>query len=311
VIAAQTAGDEAIAAAAGCDLLADAPNIASWIAACAKGHKMTLGSYVYLDGALFARVAAACDAIVSVVADFRGGEDAPAGVRLAHLLSPTEVHAMSNEARTEALRRQSTISPSTLWEKPVNVLSGGRFLSPNEPVKITQDASDAAPLYIADMLVPMQGPNYALAKALQKCRAMVARSKGHLCSATVGPATLTESITHNQIIAAGLLGARHFGIEPFEIGTSTALLAAMLMWDLHAPAGDNFAHPSTQLNHPLELFMQNTCHGGAWSCAVKFSSTAEVAVVLYFLGKTGKFVVGAGALAAAVAALRRARRSKL
>lgn len=274
---------------------------------------MTLGSYVYLDGALFARVAAACDTIVSAVAEFRGGEDAPAGVRLAHLLSPTEVHAVPKAVRDEAVRRHSKITPSTLWEKPVNVLSGGRLLAPNEPASILQSASDVEPLYVQDFLVPLQGPNYALAKTLQKCRAVVARANGHLCSATVGPATLTESITHNQVVAAGLLGARHFGIEPFEISASSALLAAMLLWDLHAPAGENYAHPATQLKNPLEVFMQNACHGGAWTCSVKFSSTAEVCVVLHVLSKTGKFIVGAGALAAAVAATRRgrARRSKL
>ena len=42
------------------------------------------------------------------------------------------------------------------------------------------------------------GSNYAMAKQLQKWRAIVARADGHRSSATVGPATLTESVMHNR-----------------------------------------------------------------------------------------------------------------
>lgn len=38
-----------------------------------------------------------------------------------------------------------------------------------------------------------------------------------VCSATVAPATLTASVMHNRLIAAGMRGCSQFGIEAFEV----------------------------------------------------------------------------------------------
>lgn len=302
-------GDASIAAAAGCDLLTDAPNVAAWCASCAPGKKLTLGTYVYLDGALFARVAAASDAIVAAVTELRGGVHQAAGVSLAQLLSPTEVHVVPQVARDAAAERYGQWSLSSLWKDPVRIISKERFLKPNLAMPVPQGDEDKTPLYVQDGLVSMQGPNYALAKTLQKWRAIIARENGHLVSATVGPSTLTQSVTHNRLIAAGLLGSRYFGVEPFAVPTASALLAYILMWDLSSSPGEGFAHPETPLRNPLEMFAQNSCHGGLWRAPYTTNSSTEVSVVLHGLGLSSKYLVGAGVVAAAALAQR--PRSKL
>lgn len=301
--------DKALALAAGCDILRQAPDVAAWCASCALGSPLTLGTYVYLDGALFARVAAACDAIAAAVGEARGGADQVDGVKFAHLLSPTEVHVVPKETTAAAQKRYSKITPHMLWEQPLRVLSREKVLKPNFSVLIPQSGPES-PLHIMDCLVRMQGPNYALAKSLQKWRAVLARSQGHVCSANVGPATLTESITHNRLVAAGLIGSGYFGVEPFQVPTTKALMTALLLWDLQAAPGESAAHPETSLQNPLELFAENCCHGGLWRSPYTPDTCAEVSA-LVFVADKAKIGLLAGAGAFSVALALRAQRSKL
>ena len=61
-----------------------------------------------------------------------------------------------------------------------------------------------------------QGPNYALAKRLQRWRATVARDGGATVSMNVAPPTRTRSVTKNRVLAAAYAGAGRFGVEVFE-----------------------------------------------------------------------------------------------
>ena len=88
---------------------------------------------------------------------------------------------------------------------------------------------------LADSVVPQQGPNYALAKRLQRWRAVVAR-ESVVTSANVAPATRTRSVTKNKVLAAAYAGAASFGVEVFEVDTSRALMAALLLHDLRNPS---------------------------------------------------------------------------
>ena len=90
-------------------------------------------------------------------------------------------------------------------QAPAKLLSAGRFYRPAY--------ADGAP--VADALVVQQGPNYALAKRLQRWRGVVSESEGRRVSFNVAPATLTRSVTKNRILAAAYAGAHHFGIEIF------------------------------------------------------------------------------------------------
>eukprot|EP00668_Euglena_longa_P011728 GGOE01014143.1.p1 GENE.GGOE01014143.1~~GGOE01014143.1.p1 ORF type:complete len:568 (-),score=104.76 GGOE01014143.1:179-1720(-) len=267
---------------AGCDLLADAPAIAHWIVRQAPEQRLVLGTYAYLDGALFVRVAVTADAIVAAVCEIRGGANSPNGVALAHLLSPTEVHCVPEAAYQDACARARSITPHSLWEQPIRWLSQERYLEPNWGHTVQCADGRDPPLRLQDCLVWQQGPNYAMAKQLQKWRAILSREAGHVVSATVGPATLTVSVMHNRLVAAGMMGCRHFGVEAFEVETSARILGAILLWDLRAGRA-SAAHPDHPLRSPLELFGQNACHGGAWRSPFKANSYTEVSAVLYFL----------------------------
>ena len=80
-------------------------------------------------------------------------------------------------------------------------------------------------------LVPQQGPNYLLAKRIQRWRALAARADSVPVSLNLAPATRTKSVVKNRALAAAYAGAGRFGIEVFEPATSTALMAALLVHD--------------------------------------------------------------------------------
>lgn len=296
--------DEWLEAHAGCDLLSQPAAVASWITAQAPASKLVLGLYVYLDGALFSQVAVAADAIIRTVCSQRGGADSATGVALAYLSSPTEVHCVPAEANKVAQDKGSGLHG--LWEQPIRILSKERYLEPNRPLVVKAQDTSAPPLLMQDSVVWQQGPNYCFAKQLQKWRMMVARSDGHVCSATVGPATLTESVMHNKLVAAGMLGCEHFGIEAFQVNTSSSLLAALLIWDVTSGARSS-AHPAYPLQSPLQLLQQNACHGGTWRAAFKTNSYTEVSALLYFLGQARPALLLSGAVVGFAVHRRRGR----
>lgn len=122
----------------------------------APGKQLVLGSYVYLDGALFTRVAVATDAITATVLQRRGPWGrGQGGVALAHLCSPTEVHFVPAAARAAAMKRYSDVGVNTLWEKPVEVLSRGRYLERNQAteVKCGLGKDSGRHLYVQDSIV--------------------------------------------------------------------------------------------------------------------------------------------------------------
>ncbi len=92
-------------------------------------------------------------------------------------------------------------------------MSGGRLLR-------RQYVPGVAP-GVNDSLVPQQGPNYALAKRLQRWRAAVAREAGTTVSLNVAPPTRTRSVVKNRALAAAYAGAHRFGVEVFEPATPT------------------------------------------------------------------------------------------
>jgi hypothetical protein len=124
---------------------------------------------------------------------------------------------------------------------------------------------------IADVLVPQQGPNYTLAKRLQRWRATAAQADGHLVSANVAPATHTRSVTKNRLLAAAYAGAGRFGVEVFAPQTSRVLMAALLVHDLRVQA------PAP--THPDDLFAAAAAHGGLWRVPYSPRSVLGLAAV--------------------------------
>jgi hypothetical protein len=248
------AGDGALAQRAGLDLTGDISAVADWLAT--VDGPLVLGNYIYADGADNVRVCSAVDALtVRLQAERRD-------VALAFLATPTDVFAVPADAVAQSARAYAARSPAA---RAARMLSGGRLLSPAY--------SPGADPGINDTLVPQQGPNYALAKRLQRWRAAVARDGGALVSLNVAPPTRTRSVTKNRVLAAAYGGAHRFGVEVFEPATCKTLMAALLVHDLHTGGGPAQDHPWQDEAHAA-------AHGGLWRIAYAPRSALGIAALL-------------------------------
>jgi hypothetical protein len=262
---------ERLASVAGADLLTEAPEIASWLAG--SGDPFILGNYAYADGGLFARVMVAADVIVTEL------QDRAQLSGYAYLASPTEVYSVPSEI-VHASRSKGVPLPQRL----LRTTSGSRLFSANYP---STSSSGEREWGIFDCLVPQQGANYALAKSLQRWRAVTARDQGLLTSANVAPATRTKSVVKNRVLAAAYAGAGPFGVTVFEPETSRALMAALLVHDIRNPNG--VAQPDTSLDHPYDLFTSGAAHGGLWRMRYAPRSALPLAVLLGYPRKALNF----------------------
>jgi hypothetical protein len=257
-------GDEALAQCAGLDLTVQVPMVADWLAA--MEGPLVLGNYVYADGADNVRVASAVDALtVRLQASRRD-------VALALLATPTDVFAVPADAVAQSARAYAARSPAArLGGGPLRALSGGRLLRRAYP--------PGADPGICDSLIPQQGPNYALAKRVQRWRATVARHDGAAVSMNVAPPTRTRSVTKNRALAAAYIGAPRFGVEVFEPATTTTLMAALLVHDLHARG------PAQA--HPWQDEAQAAAHGGLWRIAYAPRSALGLAALMGYRASRG------------------------
>lgn len=264
VVPVSGAGSTDVSSSAGVDLLTDAPAIRTWLAESASEDSFVLGNYTYAHGAAFVRVAVAADALASELANdgvLRG---------YAYLASPTEVYAVPREV-VDASRTRGVAA------RAARAATRGRLFASNYAGVVESEAGERG---IFDCLVPQQGPNYALAKTLQRWRALAMREAGVVTSANVAPATRTMSVVRNRVLAAAYAGARPFGVEVFEPPTSRALMAALLVSDLRDPRSP--ARPDNPLAHPYDLFAHGAAHGGLWRMRYAPRSALPLAVVLGF-----------------------------
>jgi hypothetical protein len=237
---------------AGVDLLSGLPGVARWLLG--MPGRLVLGNYVYAPGAAYARLSAAVDAVsVHVMAQRRD-------TALAFLATPTDVFAVPGEAVAQSTARYRERSRTA---RLAHLFSAERLLTPNYP--------EGADPGIADSLVPQQGPNYALAKRIQRWRAAVARQAGTTVSLSVAPPTRTRSVTSNRLLAAAYAGAHLFGVEVFEPATSNRLMAALLVHQLRNPRA---AAPQAWRD---EAF--GAAHGGLWRTAYQPRSALGLAAL--------------------------------
>ena len=221
---------------------------------------LVLGNYVYADGAANVRLSAAVDALTVRLQARRDD------VALAFLATPTDVFTVPADAVAQSARAYATRSPATkLASPPLRALSGGRLLR-----RAYLPGADPG---INDSLVAQQGPNYALAKRVQRWRATAARDGGATVSMNVAPPTRTRSVLKNRALAAAYAGAHRFGVEVFEPATCKVLMAALLVHDLHAGGGP--AHP-----HPWQDEAHAAAHGGLWRIAYAPRSALGLAALL-------------------------------
>lgn len=246
---------------AGVDILTDLPAVRAWLETFGPG--LVLGNHLYADGASFVRVAGAADVLT---ADLIEADRLAAH---AYLATPTDVFAVPEEVVEAARRRRGGFG-----SRLTRVLSGGTLRVPNYGLLVEGEGRRWG---IADGLVPVQGANYALAKGVQRWRAVVTREEdGVVSSANVAPATKTASVVKNKMLAAAYRGAPRFGVEIFAPDTSRFLMAALLVHDLRNPQAA--ASPSSDLRHPFDLFAQGAAHGGLWRLPYEARSVLPLAL---------------------------------
>jgi hypothetical protein len=253
----QDSDDEAAARRAGLDLAGEVPAAADWLAG--LDGSLVLGNYVYADGAANVAVCTAADALTVRL------QAARSDLALAFLATPTDVYAVPAEAVAQSARAYAARTRAAkLAGRPLRTLSGGRLLR-----RAYVPGADPG---ISDSLVSQQGPNYALAKRLQRWRATVARESGATVSLNIAPPTRTRSVVKNRALAAAYAGAHRFGAEVFEPATTRTLMAALLVYDLNAP-GPAHAHPWQEEAHAA-------AHGGLWRIAYAPRSALGLAALL-------------------------------
>jgi hypothetical protein len=241
----------------GADLLTEVPAVADWLAG--LPGRLVLGTYAYADGALHLRLSAAADVLGRRLRQRRDE------LALAFLATPTDTFAVPGAAVEQATAGYSARSPvRSLLRPPVRALSRGRLLQP--PYEPGADPG------VNDSLIPQQGPNYALAKRIQRWRAAVARDAGTPVSFHVAPSTRTRSVVKHRALAAAFNGAHHFGVEVFEPATSSTLLAALLVRDLHAA-------PAAR-DHPWQDEAYAAVHGGLWRASYAPRSVLPFAALM-------------------------------
>ncbi len=258
-------GAEGDPSRAGVDLLSDAPAVGEWLGG--FDGSLVVGNYVYADGATNVRVAVAVDALTTRLLASR------TGVALSFLATPTDVFAVPADAvRQSTAAYASRSRRARMLGRPLRAVSAGRLMQ-----RAYLPGVDPG---ICDSLVPQQGPNYALAKRLQRWRATVARDAGTTVSLNVAPPTRTRSVVKNRALAAAYAGAHRFGVEVFEPATSNVLMAALLVHDLHIGGGPRHEHPWQD-----EAFA--AVHGGLWRAPYAPRSALGLAALLGYAAARG------------------------
>lgn len=258
---------DALAEVAGANLITGAPEVRTWLRD--VPGRLTVGNYVYADSGLHVRVSVAIDAIMTHLQDDRDH------LTVAFLATPTDVFSVPMRAVEDARRRYRERSLAGLALRPLGMVSRGRAFREHYAHAAFEQTDP--PYGVADNLVVRQGPNYALAKRMQRWRATVAREQGTTASLNIAPPTRTVSVVKNRAFALAYAGMSRFGLEVFDPPASNALMAAMLVHDLRNPASS--AKPGTPLDHPLDLFVDGSNPGGMWRCAYEPNSIMAAAAV--------------------------------
>ncbi|HEX6246341.1 MAG TPA: hypothetical protein VFZ64_00605 [Nocardioidaceae bacterium] len=242
----------------GADLVAEVPAVAQWLVD--LPGSLVLGNYVYADGATNVRVSMAVDELTTRMLDTRDD------VALAFLATPTDVFAVPADAVEQSTRNyEGRSATAKLLGRPLRAVSAGRLLH--------RSYVPGADPGVNDSLVAQQGPNYALAKRLQRWRAAVARDAGTTVSLNVAPPTRTRSVVKNRALAAAYAGAHRFGVEVFEPATSNVLMAVLLVHDLHTGGGPRH-------DHPWQDEAYAAVHGGLWRTGYAPRSALGLAALL-------------------------------
>ena len=258
--------DELLVKMAGANLLTQTPEIATWLQT--FDSPLTVGHYAYLDSSWHVLVVMAMDAISQRL--IKQGHE----TRLAFLLTPTDVYAIPGEDATVVMEDYNKPRVGNYFKKAMAAISRNRLFAQNIRNILTSDAG--IQYGIVNNVISHQGPNYILAKRLQRWRAVEARASGITVSCNIAPSASTVSVMKNKLFAAGFAGIDFFGGEIFCPKTASVLMAAQLVDDLTDP--DSCARPDYPFHNPEELFIFGANHGGFWTLPNQIGSMLEIGV---------------------------------
>ncbi len=243
-----------VATRAGANVIEDVPELIEWLSGF-DDAQLVIGVYIYADGPLHVQATLAADVLgTSLAANGRDIAMAYAGTPSDCFLVPPDVVEDSNARRRSRSWRAV--------ELPMRALTAGKLYAPAYEGLLR--SSDGESMGIIDAVVTQQGPNYSLAKRLQRWRTVESWRQGQTASFNVAPPTWTVSVTKNRILAAGYYGARSAGLEVFTPETMSALMTALLVYDLHVPPRDE---------HPELGITRDGVHGGYWRVPYDIRST--------------------------------------
>jgi len=214
----------------------------------------TVGMYTYLDSDAHVRVTVACDAIMQALAT------PGSGVSLAYIQTPSLAYIIGAEPHAA-----SASAYANSWLSYMGY-------PPNAAPTASSRAGDP-PRFVHDGILPLQGPNYVLAKSIQQWRAVLSRSRDGLCvSANVAPSSRTDSVLagnkNGLAIKKVYAGMGHFPpMIAFDASTVSSCMSGLLLHDLLSPTA--LSSPATALSHPYDLFSAQAFHGGSFRVGVK------------------------------------------
>lgn len=253
----------------GADIVHQPGQVLEWIRRVQGDQPLAVGMHAYADSGAHVRVSAAMDLLMSELTE------ADADTALAWLATPTDAFVVPSEVVAAARERWAGRGALLRGvQAPVRALGRGSLFEP-----AYRDAVDGES-GVADVLVPQQGPNYAVAKRLQRWRGVAAEGAGQRVSFNVAPATWTRSVTKNPVLGAAYGGAHHFGVQVFRPETVRPLMAALLVRDL--------VRESPRRAHPEELFSEAAAHGGLWRAGYEPKTALGVAAVAGLPGSVGR-----------------------
>jgi len=107
---------DGLARVSGCDLLTQAPEIATWVCSVAPGKRLTIGNYTYLDGELHVKLALCADYCI------RRLRAARPATGVAFLCTPTDIHVCTDASDRAARDNYGSGFGSLGLEKLANAL---------------------------------------------------------------------------------------------------------------------------------------------------------------------------------------------
>ena len=250
---------------AGANLFTDVGALVRWL----EGvyGPLTLGNYGYADGAGFVRLTMAFDLLFDTLAARRKD------LSVAYLATPSDVFLVPMSAIEMSRRRHADDSRLSTTGRFVHAATEGRMFKPNYDERSVIETA-RGPVGILNAFILPQGPNYALAKRLQRWRMIAARGAGMLASVHIAPPSRTRSVHHNPAMEERQRHTAYLGIETFDAATTAALSTAILIHDLANP--DAIANPATPLAHPQDAFMFAANPGGRWRVPFDINSSVPL-----------------------------------